>query len=193
MTFGTVLLVVFLVVAIKFLWTILMPMPGEQKLVYIDVPKHFSSYQVAKMLKENGLIRNTKYFQILMGLTRTSNRIKAGEYEFTSKMNMVEIFNILRKGKVKLREFTVPEGFTVKEIAELLEKNSLADAENFISTTRREDISKMYGIPVNNLEGYLYPDTYYLVKGMASEEIIDMMLKRFKSITADLEEQSKKA
>lgn len=191
-TFGTILLILFLSVAIKFLWIVLAPMPGEEKVVAIDIPMKFNSYQVAKTLQIKGLIRNTKYFQILMGLTRTSNRIKAGEYEFTTRMSMIKIVNLLKKGKVKLHEITIPEGYAIKEISELLEKNKLTKAADFVRTTRREDISKLYGVPVNSIEGYLYPDTYYLVKGMSNEEIIDIMYKRFKNITDDLEHQAEK-
>lgn len=191
-TFGSLILILFLFVSIKFLWISLTPMPGEERIVGIDIPKKFSAYQVAKMLQIKGLIKSTKYFQILMGLTGTSNRIKAGEYEFTTKMNMIKIVSILKKGKVKLHEVTIPEGFTIKEIALLLEKNRFVKAEDFIKTSRSEEVSKIYEIPVNNLEGYLFPDTYYFVKGMTPNEIIDIMVKRFKSVTSGFEIQAEK-
>jgi len=104
----------------------------------------------------------------LMGYSRT---IKAGEYRLSSAMPPLKILEILNRGVVITHPVTIPEGFTLKQIGELLEEKGLVNNEEFLAITGDPDVVKRYGISGQSLEGYLYPDTYQFDRGLSAMSI----------------------
>ena len=99
--------------------------------------------------------------------------------------------NISEKNKI-----TIPEGYTVAEIGEYLEEKGIVTADDFLNTANTVDFDFKFikDIPegrTNRLEGYLFPDTYYISDNATSEEIINKMLTRFNDFYT--EENIKKA
>jgi UPF0755 protein len=85
---------------------------------------------------------------------------------------------------------TIPEGFTIKDIAAYLEENEIMEAAEFITACESYDrnlFSFLSGLPhrPNSLEGYLFPDTYYISAHPSAEEIINKMLTRFDEVFDD--------
>jgi UPF0755 protein len=81
---------------------------------------------------------------------------------------------------------TIPEGYTLYQIAERLEKNKLADKNTFISITLKdlnaeELIPERENVP-HSLEGFLFPDTYYIPLNFSEKDIASLMLNRFKMV-----------
>jgi UPF0755 protein len=113
-----------------------------------------------------------------------STNIKAGEYVLNSGMPPLKVLDILSKGAVLLHAVTIPEGFTRKQIGELLEKKGLINKQKFLSLTGSPEIAKRYGISGTGLEGYLYPDTYQFARGLPTMSVIDTMVNRFREVVA---------
>ena len=88
----------------------------------------------------------------------------------------------MKHSKVKLYKVTVPEGYTLREIAKVLAQKGLADEKKFIKLTSDIDIIKQYKLEGNSMEGYLFPETYCFQKGTKEDEIINMMLRKFNQI-----------
>ncbi|HZW83129.1 MAG TPA: endolytic transglycosylase MltG, partial [Candidatus Deferrimicrobium sp.] len=92
--------------------------------------------------------------------------------------------NTLKKGPESTAvRVTIPEGFTTKQIVDLLVQEKLIDKEKFMSLVKSKDFgfSFLQGLPQSEarLEGFLFPDTYEIAPGTSEEEIISLMLKRF--------------
>ena len=85
---------------------------------------------------------------------------------------------------------TIPEGFTSAQIAELLGKKGLVEKGEFLLLTGDQDLVRRYGIAGAGLEGYLYPDTYRFYRGMTALSVVDVMVKRFKEVTAPFVERA---
>jgi UPF0755 protein len=145
--------------------------------------------QVSGKLEKEGLITSKELFLLWARLMGYSRKIKAGEYSLNSHMSPVNILKILSKGAIITYPVTVPEGFTRKQIAALLEKKGLLDSEEFLSATWDSDIAKRHGISGRGLEGYLYPDTYHFGRGLSAVSIIDAMVKRFQEVIAAFREK----
>jgi len=141
------------------------------------------------MLKQEGIIRESTLFMTMATFLGKKKEIKAGEYEFHSRMHPWEVLNILAKGQVKPRLVTIVEGFTLSQIAQLLDDLEIVEKETFLEKTSSPALIISLGLPYSatsklgpSLEGYLFPNTYHLLREMNSEEIIQMMVQEFKKV-----------
>ncbi|MDI6640968.1 MAG: endolytic transglycosylase MltG [Elusimicrobiota bacterium] len=152
------------------------------KEIIVKIPEGLSAKAIADILYNNKLIASKKLFLLISALTSSSKKFQAGTYKFTSKMNFVKIMSILRKGKTLNIKLTIPEGFTAEQIGSLIEEKKLGKRDTFLKIVTK-----------TNLEGYLFPETYFIPPEITEQKIIDIMLDRFrKNYTRELELQAKK-
>lgn len=134
---------------------------------------------VAKNLKREGLIRSELFFTSLVRMHRATGKLKAGEYSLDTSWRTTMIIDTLLKGIVKTCRFTVPEGLTMKQIAELLDSEGIVKAEDFLKACSDQEILKKYKIPFSNAEGFLFPETYTVAKGVSAAQIAGIMIEKF--------------
>jgi UPF0755 protein len=146
---------------------------------------------IAVSLREAGVIRSTWAFLALAYLQGSLKRLQSGEYEFDTSMSLLEILHKLESGRVVTHQVTIPEGFTAEDIAKLLATERLANPERFLALVEDAAVAARLKVPGARLEGYLFPDTYRLTRGMAEEEIIRIMVGRFfQALPVDVEAQA---
>ncbi len=145
--------------------------------------------EVAAGLERSGIL-TASFPLILWGKAQGfDKRIKAGEYNLNARMNAVEILERLTKGTVLTYSVTIPEGFTVRQIADLLHEKGLCDKETFLSSVHESPAGEGETAAVADLEGYLYPDTYRVARGTAPASIVGMMVDRFLEMTGPYREK----
>ena len=133
-------------------------------------------------LEKKGIISNKTLILLWSRLTGHGSKIKAGEYRLNSGMAPLKILNILSKGVIITHPVTIPEGFTIRQIAEGIEKKGLGNRAEFLALAEDPEVMRGYGISGPSLEGYLYPDTYRFGRSQPAVLIIDVMVKRFFNI-----------
>jgi UPF0755 protein len=146
--------------------------------------------EAAEELETRGIIKSRKLFAFWAKLTGHTKQIKAGEYALSAKMAPVEILEKLRKGTVITYAVTIPEGYTMEQIADLLESKGLVQKARFLSLGRDPKVLSHYGITGTSLEGYLFPDTYHFSRGLPALTLIDVMVKRFWHMVGPLKERA---
>ena len=149
--------------------------------------------KVGDALERKGIITNKRLFLIWAEFKGYGTQIKAGEYRLNPHMSPLEIMNILRKGAIITHPVTIPEGFTITQIGELLAEKGLVDKDKFLSLTADPEIAGRYGISGPGLEGYIYPDTYRFGRGLSPLSIIDVMVGRFREVFAPFRERAEQA
>jgi UPF0755 protein len=152
----------------------------EEKVVLVGPGQSVSA--TAESLMRHGLIQSAFKFRLLARLRGYDRRLKAGEYGLKASMTPLDILEILGRGQVKLYKVTLPEGLTLQQIGDAVEKSGLGSAADI--TTRASDpaFARSHGIPAASLEGYLFPDTYLFPRGVSAEAILTAMLQRFRSV-----------
>jgi len=161
---------------------------SNSKQINITIQKGASTRQISEILHSSGLIKDKNTFRIYLRLNKLDGKIKAGNYEFNSAMNVVEIVDKMVKGDVKRDtvKVTIPEGYEIKEIAEVLEKSGLVKKEDFFEAVQKDyseyDFLKNLPNRPVKLEGYLFPDTYEFAKNTTAEQVIRKMLNRFDDV-----------
>lgn len=177
------IILILLVVCLGFswgLWNYLNTPPGENediRCVEISSGTHF--IQVAQILEREGIIIGVKRFRLFARLKGIKKEIKAGDYLFHTAMTPSEVLDKLVKGEYRTHKVTIPEGFTMFQIADLLEEEGLIEKEKFLKCASDPVFVHSLAVKGNSLEGFLFPDTYLLRKGMGEERVLNKMVARF--------------
>jgi len=160
----------------------------------IEIPSGVNAALIGKMLYEEGLIRNQQVFQLYVRRHSLGHRFIAGIYNLSPSLSLEQIADKLANGEIYSETiwFTIPEGFTVKEIAQRLNEKGLVESSLFLDFAREPSDKIMESFPflkaVNDsrieflLEGYLFPDTYEVYPESRVEEIVSLMLRRLEQI-----------
>lgn len=165
--------------------------PKDTKFYNVSIKPGVSTSTIAQILVKEQIIGNPSIFEIYVRLKNLDGKLKAGDYTLSPSMSVEEIVKKLLKGQIMTYKFTIPEGYTLKEIAETLKNKGLIDEKEFWRVVEEADFSDFEftkDLPKNErrLEGYLFPDTYIVPKGISEKEIIHLMLERFAEIYAQL-------
>ncbi|MBW2143898.1 MAG: endolytic transglycosylase MltG [Deltaproteobacteria bacterium] len=139
---------------------------------------------VAGDLETKEIITRKSVFLVCARVMGYGRNIKAGEYRLNSGMSPLEILDILRRGAIVTHTVTIPEGFTREQIGRLLEQKSLVDKDEFMTLTGDPDVAASYGVSGPDLEGFLYPDTYQLSRGLTAKSVIDVLVNQFWEVAA---------
>lgn len=153
----------------------------------VEIPQGSSLRKASSILHSNNLIKNERVFLLYAKLNEKES-IKAGRYSISKSNSTHEILDILNKGAIAIdNKITIPEGYEVRNIAQTLESAGILSADEFIETANNVELFKkdydfLSSESILSLEGYLFPDTYYINNDMNSEDIIRLMLNRFENI-----------
>lgn len=145
----------------------------------ITIEKGTGLKEVAQNLEKEGIIRSSFVFSILMKYSGNESNIKAGKYLFEKRFSVFGLMRKLIKGdyNTSLLRITIPEGSAIKDINRIFKERGFDDFE----------------IKDRQLEGYLFPDTYFFPITATAEEAAKKMKENFDSkITPDLNEAIKK-
>ncbi|SIQ09363.1 UPF0755 protein [Paenibacillus sp. RU4T] len=180
-----------------YIWNGLRPAAaGEMK--QVQIARGMSPFQVADLLEREGIIRNAFIFKYYLKFKEQGGSFQAGTYELAPGMEHESIIQKLNSGstvKEAVIRFTIPEGYTLLQIADKLSKEGIIDKNRFLELA---DSNKAWGdaeavktIPEDSrirhrLEGYLFPDTYELKKGSTEEDILTRMVEETDRKLAEL-------
>ena len=146
----------------------------------------YSTRRIARELKASGVIHSSSAFVIWHYFHR-GRSLKAGEYVFDQPANLVSVHSRLARGDVYVHTVVIPEGFTMFDIAELMELAGLGPSSEFLRLARSEtSLIADLDPGARSLEGYLFPDTYQITRTQTQAEIITSMVKRFRQEAASL-------
>lgn len=156
---------------------------------YLIINSESSLEYISKQLQGKSIIKSKDTFLLYTKLNRFSNNIKGGNFIVKPNTSYKELSLKLQSSQSDFTVVTIPEGFSFYQIAERLEKNTSIKKEDFLGvrvsnlTTNSLVLNKTniyYG-----LEGFLYPDTYYVPNGATEKEIANLMFDRFNSVFSD--------
>ncbi|GAB6182034.1 endolytic transglycosylase MltG [Desulfotomaculum defluvii] len=170
---------------------------GKSSDTLVRIAPNTSTGQISILLKQQGLIQNAQTFKYYTRYQKLDNQIRAGYYLLNPAMSVDEILHILVRGKTASKGFTIPEGYTIKQITDTLANKGYIQEELFTDLLRKGQFpySFIKDLPAggNRLEGYLFPETYNVSLDSTEKDIINVMLagmeRQIKEL--QLEEKSK--
>jgi UPF0755 protein len=137
---------------------------------------------ISRRLGDEGIIRKPLVFRIFSRLNRFDTQIKAGEYRLSAAMSPADILQKMVRGDVVLYRLTIPEGYTMQQIAGLVEEGGITGRGAFMDALWDRKLMGRLGIEAGSFEGYLFPDTYFFPKNTTAESMISTLVSRFRSV-----------
>lgn len=169
-------------------------LPGRQGPVPVEVtiPRGLTAQQIGQLLENKEVIPSNFTFKIYAELHGASNSLQPGNYVLRKNMEYKTLVAVLVRGpiKEKLTDVTIPEGFTIRQIAQRVGTGTGMDAMEFavLAGTKADTFRYEFlqSNPTGSLEGYLFPKTYGIPKSADQRKVIDIMLTQFQKETATL-------
>jgi UPF0755 protein len=146
------------------------------------VSKGENTKEIAKKLEAQGLIRKAFFFEKYVRSHDLDTQLRVGRYLLNPSMSPKEIAELIASGKTSENIVTIPEGFNQEQIAERLEESEIVSAKDFLAAVKKTKFNYAFlkdKPSSTSLEGYLFPDTYYLVPKTTTKEVIEKMLENF--------------
>jgi len=181
---AVILLMVFLPVFIilDFMYYIHKPLGREEAKVDLIVYPGQGFNKTLEILEKSNVVKHPDKLKIYARLRGFDKKLKAGEYSISTSMSPSEMLHMMVNGRVKLHRLTIPEGYTIQQIASVIEESGMGPKEEFLLTVADKNFLHKMGVDADTFEGYLFPETYYFPKGVSSKKIISTMVHRFQSV-----------
>lgn len=171
------------------------PLKTDNKTVQIEVKDGESLNGVLNNLGESGVLRNKFLLKLDLKLKRKDINLKPGNYTVDSDSSFNNILDILQRENLSSSQIviSIPEGKTIDDIASILKKNGMFSKDEFIEAIKNYKLPDYVSDNKNkkyNLEGFLFPDTYYFDKDSTPDDVIYAMLTNFEKKMDEIEKET---
>ena len=181
----TLFLLAILAVAGWAAWAIYVPVvPRGQQFVLLH--SGYSPRRIAVELKKAGIIRSELAFR-LWHATHPKLKLKAGEYLFEREATLPQVYDRIARGDIYFHVVSIPEGYTMFDIAKAMEDAGLCSAADFLhlAETQTQLVSDI-APEAKSLEGYLFPNTYQFTRTQSLEEMAGAMVHQFRQVAREI-------
>ncbi|MDE1178736.1 MAG: endolytic transglycosylase MltG [Edaphobacter sp.] len=187
MKFLLTLLLLALIAAGCAYWLVTAPF-GPSKETFVQIAPHTGTETLAITLESSGVIRSRYGFELLRLFKKGT--LKAGEYRFDQPVPMTEVYRKIARGDVYTVAITIPEGYNIFDIAQVIESEGLGKRDDFLAAARSHtELIAEWTDPANppaSLEGFLFPDTYHFARHIPPTTILTAMVRRFRQASQQL-------
>ena len=184
------LVVVFIctsILAVIHTYTFITTPSNPPESLLMEIKPGTSAWEISRQLEEKGVITDSLMFMAIATGTGKVTHLQAGTYVFEGRHYPLDIMHILFKGRTLKYRITIPEGSTIFDIASIVAETGLLSREEFFNSAQDPETTAFFGIDAPSMEGFPYPDTYYLAPHMTPREIMGKMVERFHEVfTGDM-------
>ena len=152
---------------------------GTDKDTLFSIGRGESLSQISRHLRSQGLIRSAPLLQALGRLRGTQAAFKAGYYRIPAGASATSIHDLLVNGAQLMGKVTIPEGWTIGKIARHMEAEGICPADEFLAAATSPSMLAQFGIHEKTMEGYLFPDTYFVPRPFPAVMMVELMAKTF--------------
>lgn len=155
--------------------------------IVFEVRRGQTLRDIAVQLEKRKLITDEKKFRLFVRVKALENKVRAGEYALRPNMSPRQILSVITSGRSIEYSITISEGLNRFEIASLVAKEGIGTSAEFLRLTQDKDfIQKNLGLNVPTLEGYLFPETYFITRAGGVRSLVGQMLGKFKETFATI-------
>jgi UPF0755 protein len=163
--------------------------------VEVAIQPGWNAERIAGELERVRVVRSASVFRVFMRIRGVGADLKAGEYRLRRSMPYTELVAALEDGpEVRFARLVIPEGLTLQQTAERVGKATHISEKDFLkeatpATVRPEILPRN----LRSLEGFLYPDTYFVTEKESAADLVRRLVEEFEARTADLDWQRAKS
>lgn len=168
--------------------------------VTIEIEQGESTWDIADKLKEEGLIKYKLVFYLKARNMGVAGKLRYGTFTLYRDAGLELLLEDLTSGGALKEQtmFTIPEGYTIEQIALKLEQEDICSKSEFLQAVKQDyDYWFLDTVPKDaevkyRLQGFLFPDTYAIGENMTAEDIVTVMLDQFdKKFTVEMQNKAK--
>lgn len=172
------------------------PLESDKEKIEITVDEGESFYSLLDKLSSIGVLKNKEVIKLNLKLDKKNNiNLVPGEYEVNTNVTLKELIKILEtedfsKNRISV---TIPEGYDIEEMANVFEESGLFSKDDFLNAVKNHELPSYVKKDENkkyNLEGYLFPNTYFLDKDISPDEVISLMISEFEKTLENVEKET---
>jgi len=146
----------------------------------------YSTRRIAIELKQAGIIRSVFAFRVWHEL-HPKLSLKAGEYLFDRTASTRQVHDRIARGDIYFHVVTIPEGYTMFDIAKAMEDAGLGSTQDFLKIAKtRTDLISDLAPEARSLEGYLFPNTYQFTRTQSRAEMVGAMVRQFRQVAQQI-------
>jgi UPF0755 protein len=153
--------------------------------VFVEIPHGTSRWDVAGILKKADVIRNRMAFE-LFSLWHIRHPLQAGEYLIDRPLDSKQVFWKIAQGRIFLHYVTIPEGWTMFDIAAELDRQGVCSIEGFLFVARDPAPISDIAPHAKSLEGFLFPSKYEFKRRATCEQVAETMTSHFRTVWKEL-------
>lgn len=158
---------------------------------FVEIPQGSGTAGMARSLEQAGVVPSATIFRAAVWMRGDGRRLQAGEYRFDAPMSPLAVVEKIARGDVYLRPITFREGLHIRQMAALFEERGFGPAEEFIAAASDPQRIRSLDPAAQDLEGYLFPDTYALPRRTTADQLVARMVARFEqTLTPELRERA---
>jgi len=149
--------------------------------VFVDIPHGTSRWGVSQILRSNDVIRSPLAFALFSDW-HFRRSLQAGEYYFDHPVNSREVFWKIAHGQIFVHTVTVPEGWTMFDIADELDREGVCSRSDFLTAAHDTTLIADLAPQAYSLEGFLFPSTYEFTRRATCEQVVKRMVQNFRAV-----------
>lgn len=189
------LFVIILIFIISYNKVIQKPLKSNEDTVIVEVKPGDGFNDILNRLDKENKLSNKLLIKVKLAIDKRKLNLVEGIYEINTNSTLEDFINSLddENGDKDLIKLTIPEGYSIEEIAKTVEEKGICSKEDFLRAVKdyelpsfvKADSKKRY-----NLEGFLYPDTYLIKNGVDANSLIKTMLNRFSEVIKQVKDET---
>jgi UPF0755 protein len=160
------------------------PAGDGKRVELVELGRGSSLRAIAGTLQARGMVSSARLFALYARLKGGDSRLKAGVYQLSDGMRPGEILAKMVSGDVYQRLFAVPEGYSVYQVAEMLEKRAIFKKDSFLQACQDRTLLAQLGVSAASCEGYLLPGSYNILPGRTERDVVREMVGRQRELLA---------
>jgi UPF0755 protein len=149
--------------------------------VFVEIPRGTSRWGVSGILEKNDVIRSRAAFAVL-SYWHFRRPLQAGEYYIDRPFDSRQVFWKISKGEIFVHVVTVPEGWTLFDIADELARQGVCPHDEFIIVAHDVSLVSDLAPHAQSLEGFLFPSTYQFTHHTTCRQVAETMVKHFRAV-----------
>ncbi len=162
---------------------VMLPLDGTNRgsgSVELEIPDGASAIRIGRLLEDSSLIQFPRLFALRARWRGTAGDLKAGRYVIPADASWTEILDILERGAVQTNPFTIPEGFSARQIAKVIADITEASTDSVVKLTADSLFTAELEVPGPGLEGYLFPETYRVAAGLGPRDLLRILTEGYR-------------
>ncbi|WP_297424530.1 endolytic transglycosylase MltG [Clostridium sp.] len=172
------------------------PLKSNENTVIIEVKQGEGFYELLNELDNEKKLSSKFLLRLKLSIDKRNIELKEGIYEIDTNTTFENLISSLenKAGDKDLVKLTIPEGYSVEDIAKTVEENGICTKDEFLNAVKNYELPsyvKSNNKKRYNLEGFLYPDTYLVEKNSDANSIIKLMISRFEEILKQVKDETK--